>query len=483
MLQENTVIDRNALLAGDFAAIENNVPGSSINLIPEFPRMDEYHGNFQVIECPDNQITVCNTALTDWDGNPATGCAGTVQLRWQEIQKDETEEKYYALPRQKVAEVPILQNLAISQSGWLYLKMTRIFGGDADFSFNDDYLGSVDLKFSWHFAAELPQVSEFSDIMPVAAIIMDAEGFIAEIVQQHYGPGVLWVPLKVTADISSSSSSSSSTIDDDTGSDSKITQSSSSIIDDDNSDNNTNESSSGGNDNDDSSGGNNDDSSGGNNNDDSSGGNNNDDSSGGNNDDSSGGNDNDDSSGGNDNDDSSGGNDNDDSSGGDSSSSDDVYTVHVTLQYYETHTILYTEVDTYTEIEQIDLQGTFLIDRASAANSYTAVMSGTRSFDAGWGNPPDVANLENTVTIYKNEQLNRWDYVNVHAPASWGEYIYEYNAEDDTERSTPVYQYPPLNPGELFPSSAIQVDHLIINGLSNPIPYTKITTSLKITFS
>ena len=449
MLKANSAIDRRALRAGDFTVIENNTAGAAVNIIPEFPCYDEYRGNFHAVNTQDNQIAVYNTAFEEIEDSSRLKYAGTLQLRWQEIKKDEAEEKYFSLPRQKIAEVPVLKKLTVRNNGWLYLKMTRVYSETADFSFSDDYLGSVKLNFSWHLEDALPQPAKSSDIMPVATIIMDDEGFIAEIVQQHFGPGSLWIPLEVTEE------SSSSFIDDSSSSDDIYSSSS----------NNSTSN------NDDDSISNNDDSSSGNNNDDSS--SNNDDDSSGNDDSSS-----------NNNDDSSGNN-NDDSFSESSSSSDIIseeYVINVTLRYYETKTIRYSENATYTEIFEVNLTGAFTVNPQMPSNSYSLVMTGTESQDAGWGAGVNTVNVQHSVSIYKNEQLGLWMYFDQHAPASWGEYQSGYDSQSDTMLDTAVYNYPQISANMLYPASAIQVDHHIVVGTKAEIPDTDMDSTLQINF-
>lgn len=114
------------------------------------------------------------------------------------------ENNYIAQPREKTVTVPHMDDCRVTANGWIYLKMSRIGEGMGDADFHDKVLGEVNLRYHLFFSEKLPDDTKNSSILPLAAVTVDEKGYIDEIIQQHYGPGVLWVPVDVTEESSSS---------------------------------------------------------------------------------------------------------------------------------------------------------------------------------------------------------------------------------------------------------------------------------------
>ncbi len=230
MLKNHTSINGNSgrIIGGDGLIAENGPGGTSVSFNGEMPLPDIYRGNFHSIMLENNQITVGNTALNDEFETEMLPNGGDLILRWNEIILAADGETYYSKPRAVKTTAPVMPAMEINSSGWIILKMTRVQGG-GDFSFQDAYLGSVCVDFSWHFAPELPAKDDKSDYLAVAAVIAD-DG-VLELIQQQFGIGTLWIPLlsEVVDDEESSSSSSSGSDligpdfpDDDDGNDDEI---------------------------------------------------------------------------------------------------------------------------------------------------------------------------------------------------------------------------------------------------------------------
>ena len=218
------VYNSSVIIGGEWLVAENNSAGSTINMIPEFPMNESYRGHFHIINNADNTISVCDTSFADETQADTVSEAGTIKLRWHKVIRH-TEELYYAMPRWKTVRVPALQNCSVNSSGWLILKMTRT-DGQGTVSFNDDYLGSVNLNFRWQFSTTLPQDSKTQDFLIIGAVNLDANGDIYEIFQQQSGAGTLWIPMeKAPYESSSSIIISDSIISESKVSESKISES------------------------------------------------------------------------------------------------------------------------------------------------------------------------------------------------------------------------------------------------------------------
>ena len=223
MIKKNTSVKRNLhnIIGGEWLVAENNATGSIINLVPELPMSSPYRGNFQAVQIEDNQLNIINTAHAEEDSHEAAQSSGELLLRWTKIIKVPNEaDKYIAQPKEKTVTVPALASCTATSNGWLYLKMVRLPEG-GDISFSDEVLGKVDLQFLLQYATEIPDDSKTSSILPLAAVILNSDNEIEEIVQQQFGPGVLWIPDDVS-EVSSSSEIPSSS--------SEIPESSSSIV-------------------------------------------------------------------------------------------------------------------------------------------------------------------------------------------------------------------------------------------------------------
>lgn len=211
MLKKKTAIRRNYtnLISGEWIAAENNASGAIINMVPEFPADTPYRGNFQVMQSDSGTLNVLNTATCDEDNEIARNSSGELLLHWIKIIKIAgAEEKYAAQPRGKTITVPHLTGCSANSTGWFYLKMSRT-NSSGDISFQDDALGDVKLRFSLHCTPDLPDDNNTTVILPLAAVIVNQSGEVEEIIQQQFGPGILWVPNDPEPGSSSSQTSSS----------------------------------------------------------------------------------------------------------------------------------------------------------------------------------------------------------------------------------------------------------------------------------
>lgn len=192
------------LIGGEYIAVENNRTQQAVSLLPEFVQ-EPYRGNFHTIINENNTLSVLNTALCDELRALESPVANTVKLRWLEVRKKDDNTDHF-LPRQRLAAVSGIAELAAGESGYIYLQMRRT-AGKGDISFTDDFLGEVNLQFRWKFAAELPESDTGIEIMPAAAVVVDEEGSICDIVQQQFGIPELWIPSEASNESSSSSDS------------------------------------------------------------------------------------------------------------------------------------------------------------------------------------------------------------------------------------------------------------------------------------
>ena len=206
MLKKKTSVRRNlhTLVGGDWIAAENSARNSCINLVPEFPMAAPYRGNFQVVQSNAGRVKVVNSAFYDDDDETAAQSSGELQLRWMKIVQVPGEEtRYIAQPQEKTVTVPDMYDCQVTGNGWLYLKMSRLSAPIGEADFHDKVLGDVYLRYHLFFDEKLPDDTKNSSILPLAAITVDQQGYIDEIIQQQYGPGVLWVPVDVGSDSSS----------------------------------------------------------------------------------------------------------------------------------------------------------------------------------------------------------------------------------------------------------------------------------------
>lgn len=231
MPQINTSVNRvhRTVTGGDWLVAENNADGAVISFMPELEMAAaEYQGNFHVLNPQDCMLAVYDTALGSSDDPAAQSRSGTIMLYWQEVVETGGEEEsvFYSVPGCKVVEAPVLQDFTVSETGWLILKLTRLANSGGDYSFYDDYLGNVYLSWSWEFVLNLPAMKEGSTYLPVAGIIVDQDTLTLTVVQQQFGPGVMWLPITPEEQSSSSSSSSSESVSSDSSSSSSSSSSS-----------------------------------------------------------------------------------------------------------------------------------------------------------------------------------------------------------------------------------------------------------------
>ncbi|MBE6366329.1 MAG: hypothetical protein E7052_00250 [Lentisphaerae bacterium] len=390
------------LIGGEWLIAENNARESIINFSPEFCLEDPstYRGNFHVVPgSNDGQVSVFDTSFSDESSALAQSRSGTVQLRWQEIFSGELANSYYSRPQRVVTNVAPLIDFDVVQSGWLLLRMTLATANLFDFFFEDSYLGKVYLKFAWVLLPELPEPSEKSDYLPVAALILDSSGNV-EIIQQHYGPGTLWIPLKEASqsdsqDSSSSSSSSSSGLE----SSSSLSESgsSSSVSD------------------------------------------------------------------------------------SDSSNSDETAEIEVTFVYQESTDSLESDGSTFRRYGEVSLSGSFTAAAPYPDGGYTVVLTGSETYDDGEGYGEQTYPAQHTMNIFRNDELGRWDFYDADA-FDWADLLDYEDTVDDISYSTPVYDFPKASPGDVYPDGTIQVDHYVVNGLNEPVPFYVLTSSLIVTF-
>lgn len=217
-------------ISTEYIAVENNSREQTITLVPEFVQ-EPYRGSFHVFINEDNTLSVLNTSFTDEFRAQEAPTGGTVKLCWMEAHKN-SGDICISLPRQRFAEVKSLSSLAAAESGFIYLQMRRT-EKNGDISFTDDFLGEVHLQFRWKFAAALPQPDSKTDIVAAAAVIVDEDGTVCDIVQQQFGIPELWIPPEESSDSSASHDKSDSTSKDDEESESSSSESKENEKDDD----------------------------------------------------------------------------------------------------------------------------------------------------------------------------------------------------------------------------------------------------------
>ena len=206
----------------EYIAVENDSRQQTITLVPEFVQ-EPYRGNFHAFINEDNTLSVLNTTLCDEFRAQEAPSGGVVKLCWLEAHKN-SGDLCISLPRKRFAEVKSISNLPAPQSGFIYLQMRKT-KEKGDISFSDDFLGEVHLQFKWKFAAELPETDAKTDIVPTAAVIVDEDGTVCDIVQQQFGIPELWIPPEESSDSSSSHDHSDSTSKDDEESESSSSES------------------------------------------------------------------------------------------------------------------------------------------------------------------------------------------------------------------------------------------------------------------
>lgn len=406
MLKNNSSADYNSprLVGGDFMVAENNTGYSAINLVPEFPVNCCYRGNFHVISSSESTVSVYDTTFIDEAEVPDSAAySGYVSLRWFETEKNDDDNTMIIRQRSRLMPLPKLTEQTVTSSGWLIMKMTRIENGEADYSFEDDVLGQVKLQFRWLLKDQLPEHEKQSDYLPVAGIIVTEEG-IAEIIQQQYGMGTLWLPMQLTEESSSSSSSSSSS-DDNSSSSSSMSESES-----------TSESAS----------------------------------------------------------------DNRESS---SSSEGNEMLILVDLHYSAVSDIdINGDGMPVRMFYQTTLSGSFTAVKPYPQGGYQVTLTGTVSNDYGDGEGlfTDPHSME--VTVFRNDELQRWEAYNGYL-GSWSEYLNDQNSDDDIDYTTPIYEFPPADADDFYPSGSIKVTHRLIDGASYTPPENTRNTELIVTFT
>ena len=426
MLKKKTPVKRTyrPLIGGEWIASENNAAGTIVNLIPEFPMTEPYRGNFQAVRISNDHINVLNTAHWDETDERSSESSGELLLRWFKISKVPGEEdKFKALPREKTVTVPHKSACQVQENGWLYLKMSRV-SANGDVSFHDEVLGDVQLQFTLGYSTALPGDTNSSAVLPLAAATVNAEKEIEEIVQQQFGPGVLWVPDDVAGESSSSSEppieppdepdepiepedSSSSENPDDPDNPIEPEDSSSSEIPDDPDVPITPEDS--------------------------------------------------------------------------SSSEDPEKNITVILHYHENSTGDFAGTGVTTMQAEFTLTGTFTTQTSSPANGYMVRLSGTAYYDYGDGDTSSEEVIFD-VNVFKNAERSCWDIYHVRV-SDWAGFYQGQDTEYDTVFSTPVYKFPPLNSMPDYPVGTIQVEHHLIYGVSNEVPDNDLSSTLTITFT
>ena len=424
MIKKNTSVKRNFhnIIGGEWLVAENNATESIINLVPEFPTPSPYRGNFQAVQTGTNELNVINTAHAEEDSNEAAQSAGELLLRWTKITKVSGEEdKYIAQPKEKTVTVPPMQSCAAADSGWLYISMIRRYDQKGVISFQDETLGDVQLDFMLNYSSKLPSDNSVISVLPIASVIFNDQKEIEEIVQQQYGPGVLWVYNSTTPFSSSSSSSddpaSSSSNDPDVP-----------VIPDDSSSSNDPDVPVIP-------------------------------------------------------DDSSSSDDPDVPVIPDDSSSSvtaDEIIIEVNLEYFEESTGDIMGTGVITQTSHTILSGRFTAQTTCPANGYNVQLTGSTCYDYGDGDT-STEEINWLVNILRNTTRNCWDIYHLKIN-EWAMYHNEKNSEFDTDFSTPVYTFPDLQSLPGYPAGTIQVEHHLIYGVSNAIPDNDLTSSLVITF-
>ena len=421
MLKKKTSVKRSChpVIGGDWLVAENNAAGAIVNLVPEFPASAPYRGNFHAIQTSENHLNAVNTAHCEEDDELASANTGELMLRWLKICKVPGEdEKFKALPREKTVTVPHLLECHAETDGWLYLKMSRTAGSAGDVSFQDEVLGDVQLRFDLLYAPSLPNDSSSSAILPLASATVNDKGEIEEIIQQQFGPGVLWVP----DDVSEESSSS-----DDPPIDPPdipvIPDEPDEPVEPDDPD------------------------------------------------------------------------DPDDPDVPDipeepeepeepdesSSSENPSRIIIVELEYHEVSTGDFAGTGIHTMKADLTMSGTFTTQSRYPSNGYTVQMTGTMDYDYGDGDT-STEDVIFDMTVFKNTGRSCWD-IFQYRVNHWAGYYQGTNPDEDTDFSTPVYIFPPLDSMADYPSGTIQVEHRLLYGVSNEVLDNDLSSTLTITFT
>ena len=448
MLKKKTSVNRTIhnLIGGEWLVAENNARGSILNLVPEFQANASYRGNFQAVQANGETLNVLNTAHCEEDDESAGNSSGELQLRWIKITRiSGDEDKYIAQLREKSVTVPHLSDCPATSDGWLYLKMSRVETIPGDISFYDDVLGDVKLRFQLLFSENLPDDSQTSCILPLASVTVNDKNEIDEIIQQQFGPGVLWVPHNVTVNVDPIDPDpidpdpidpdpidpdpidpdpidpdpidpdpidpdpiDPDPIDPDPIDPDPIDPD---PIDPDPIDPDPIDPP-------------------------------------------------------------------EDSS---SSTPDGKTIIDVIWQYDSVTRGDFTGLGMETHTYHLLLTGSFAISSSYPDAGYNVCMTGTIIKDYGDGSPI-TENVSWDLNVFRNQAAGRWD---VFSPklSDWAAYYQEQDSDFDTDFSTPVYLFPDLQTTPLYPVGSIQVDHHLIHGVSNPVPDSDLTSSLIITFN
>lgn len=203
------------LIGGENIQIENNHYGCAVSAMPEFI-LPAYRGNFQAAvrftgfgDSFQARIGVFDTAFADLSDSASISSAGTLYLRWQEIAPGNDPDSHFSLPRWRKTTVAAMPARSIAADSWIWLKMSRTANNVCDYSFTDDYLGTVNLNFSWEVTPTIPSATPDAAVLVVAAVRVASASGQVEILQQHHGVGTLWIPLESGAFSDSSSASES----------------------------------------------------------------------------------------------------------------------------------------------------------------------------------------------------------------------------------------------------------------------------------
>lgn len=161
--------------------------------------------------------------------------------------------------------------------------------------------------------------------------------------------------------------------------------------------------------------------------------------------------------------------------------SDETAYIEVTFFYQETTDSLQPDGSTLKRYGEVALTGGFTAVNPYPENGYTVVLTGTETYDDGEGSGIQTAAATHTMQVFRNDELARWDFYDADA-LDWAELLDYEDTANDISYSTPVYDFPAAAVTDVYPAGTIQVDHYVINGVSEAVPFYVLTSSLTITF-
>ena len=127
------------------------------------------------------------------------------------------------------------------------------------------------------------------------------------------------------------------------------------------------------------------------------------------------------------------------------------------------------------------LSGTFIAQPNYPDNGYTVHLTGAIYHDYGDGDA-NSEEISLDMNIFKNQERCCWDIFHTWI-SNLAAYYQGQNPEEDTDFSTPVYIFPPLDSMPNYPFGMIQVEHHLLYGVSNEVLDNDLSSILTITFT